>query len=410
MALKIRRGTESQRQTVTFAAGEIVWTTNGHKLYVGDGITTGGIDVASQLGGTGILYNQTSGKLDIDLTNTNTDTLTEGNNNLYYTLERGKFAAGQALVDGNDFNSGIVFTYDDVHNRITAEVSPELGLPTQTGQGGKFLQTNGASTLWASVNASVSSDPSPTLGGNLSLNGHNITGTGNVSITGTVSSANAQFDTITLKDALSTLTFNVGANGLFVKGLQSSGNAQGAVITAYQSRGTLGTPLAVDAGDFLSGVATLAHNGSDYVFAGNFGIVQDPAFTFNSSSTSIPTGFVITVPDNSNNPVTYTFNSQGILNTPTLWAGNGNATHPSIAFSTDGSVDTGFFHPGDGILCISTDGTERVRVDNGGMRVAGFMKVANVNGTLPNPPEAGMIVLDGTTFKGYNGSAWVALN
>jgi len=61
MALKIRRGTDSQRGGITFAAGEIIWTTNTHKLYVGDGVTAGGIDIAAQLGGVGIQYNQSTG-------------------------------------------------------------------------------------------------------------------------------------------------------------------------------------------------------------------------------------------------------------------------------------------------------------------------------------------------------------
>jgi len=38
------------------------------------------------------------------------------------------------------------------------------------------------------------------------------------------------------------------------------------------------------------------------------------------------------------------------------------------------------------------------------------LKVSDVAGTLPSSPQAGMIVLDGTTFKGYNGSSWVNLN
>lgn len=93
-----------------------------------------------------------------------------------------------------------------------------------------------------------------------------------------------------------------------------------------------------------------------------------------------------------------------------ITVGDGTASNPSIVFGTDGSIDTGIFHPQDGVVCVSSNGTEALRIDNGGARVNGFMKVANVNGNLPNPPEAGMIVLDGTTFKGYNGSAWVNLN
>jgi hypothetical protein len=88
----------------------------------------------------------------------------------------------------------------------------------------------------------------------------------------------------------------------------------------------------------------------------------------------------------------------------------GTEAIPSITFTGEGSLDTGIWSDGDGILCISANGTEKVRVDTGGMRVDGFIKVAQVSGTLPTPPEAGMIVLDGTTFKGYNGSAWVDLN
>lgn len=93
-----------------------------------------------------------------------------------------------------------------------------------------------------------------------------------------------------------------------------------------------------------------------------------------------------------------------------ITVGDGTASNPSIAFGTDGSIDTGIYHPGDGIVCVSSNGTEKLRVDSGGARVNGFLKVAQVSGSLPNPPEAGMIVLDGTTFKGYNGSDWVNLN
>jgi hypothetical protein len=100
----------------------------------------------------------------------------------------------------------------------------------------------------------------------------------------------------------------------------------------------------------------------------------------------------------------------GNPNVDKITLGDGTATNPSLVFATDGSVDTGLFHPGDGVVCVSSNGQEKLRVDGGGVRVEGFMKVAQVGGNLPNPPEAGMIVLDGTTFKGYNGFSWVNLN
>jgi hypothetical protein len=99
-----------------------------------------------------------------------------------------------------------------------------------------------------------------------------------------------------------------------------------------------------------------------------------------------------------------------VSSTQTLFPA-GTASIPSITFTGEGALDSGIWTAGDGIICVSINGTEKVRVDSGGMRVPGFMKVGGfATVSLPSPPEAGMIVLDGTTFKGYNGTAWVNLN
>ena len=45
--LQLKRGLESTRTTQTPAAGEIIVTTDDHKLYVGDGSTAGGIPIAA---------------------------------------------------------------------------------------------------------------------------------------------------------------------------------------------------------------------------------------------------------------------------------------------------------------------------------------------------------------------------
>lgn len=52
MPLQFRRGTDAQRTAVTPAAGEPLWVTDTTKLYVGDGTTAGGIEIAGG-GGTG---------------------------------------------------------------------------------------------------------------------------------------------------------------------------------------------------------------------------------------------------------------------------------------------------------------------------------------------------------------------
>jgi|688.fasta_scaffold110699_5 hypothetical protein len=51
MPLQFRRGTDAQRSAVTPAAGEPLWITDTSKLYIGDGTSTGGIEVSG--GGSG---------------------------------------------------------------------------------------------------------------------------------------------------------------------------------------------------------------------------------------------------------------------------------------------------------------------------------------------------------------------
>jgi len=45
--LKVKRGPESTRTSQSLDAGELILTTDGHKLYVGDGSTAGGVPVAA---------------------------------------------------------------------------------------------------------------------------------------------------------------------------------------------------------------------------------------------------------------------------------------------------------------------------------------------------------------------------
>jgi hypothetical protein len=53
MPIQFRRGTDAQRTAVTPAAGEPIWVTDTTKLYVGDGTTAGGIEIAGGGGGGG---------------------------------------------------------------------------------------------------------------------------------------------------------------------------------------------------------------------------------------------------------------------------------------------------------------------------------------------------------------------
>jgi hypothetical protein len=126
MALQIRRGPTVDRTGKLFAEGELVYDTQEKAIYIGDGTTLGGKAASS------------------------------------YTDERAVDAVGLALVAGT---GNVVFTYgntEDTANRIDASITLDGGL------------------------LDVVADTSPQLGGDLDLNTRNITGTGNVNITGTV--------------------------------------------------------------------------------------------------------------------------------------------------------------------------------------------------------------------------------
>lgn len=392
MALRIRRGTNAQRTGRVFETGEIVYTTDAQQLWIGDGLTSGGIPVVgSNIAGYGLLYNATTRK--IEVSGITSDDVTQGTNNKYFTTELAVDAVGAALVAGNATNVGITFTYsqtEDDAGRINATVALDgVGI------------------------GAVIDDTSPQLGGNLDLNENGITGTGTIDITGNIDTVG--YVTATAVRA-GTFTADLLNNPIDFKsnsldtfnfyGVDSVGGI--ASLQLKVSAGTVAAPTNTSADDVLGGYKVYGYRGGDYKQAigiiGKWDADADFGTTLPKSTIIFGTG------NNGTGNNLATFDGNGVFTVPTLSAGDGTASNPSIVFTTDGSKDSGFFHPGDGIICISTDATERVRIDNGGMRVNGFMKVAQVSGTLPSPAEAGMIVLDGTTFKGYNGSAWVALN
>ena len=123
MPLQIRRGTDAERQgSFTPAEGELIYTTDTKKLYVGDGITPGGVAIDTVGGGASVLG---------DLTD----------------------------VSGAAPTVGQVLKWDG------ANWVPDT-------------DTTGMSAL--------ADDDSPALGGNLDLNSSSITGSGNINIIGDI--------------------------------------------------------------------------------------------------------------------------------------------------------------------------------------------------------------------------------
>ena len=396
MALRIRRGTEAQRTGVTLEIGEVVWTTDYRQLWVGDGLLPGGYPVVgANVAGYGLSYNATSHKLEV--AGLTTDDIAQGSNNKYFSNELAQDAT--ATLFNNGSHTGITFQYDDTGAAINAVVTSEV---TQDNIWSMFRDgthsnitfnyiDNGASagvinatvTLDGVGIASVQADTAPTLGGNLTLNSRNITGNGNISTTGNITatgalsitgtglftstltsntSVSAPIVTATTQLNVGTITSDVngvdvlvdGTAPLTVVGIGGGGAGFGGQVyfSVKAARGTTALPTTTAAGDSLGGFTIQGYTGTGY-----------------SPSSLIVSGW------EAGATLSDTF-PKSIL---TLAAGGGGSTLQQATFNSNGV----FYAP--------------------------VIKVSDVAGSLPTP-QAGMIVLDGSTFKGYNGSSWVNLN
>ena len=112
MALKLRRGTEANRTSITPAEGEIIYVTDTKKLYVGDGSTPGGVLQGGSGGGslTGITDNATVSVLtlgdatisiDADLSITGQEIVGDGDINISGDITAS--GAGTGIITANSF-------------------------------------------------------------------------------------------------------------------------------------------------------------------------------------------------------------------------------------------------------------------------------------------------------------------
>jgi hypothetical protein len=112
--------------------------------------------------GYGLTYNNISHK--IQVAGLTADDITNGVNNKFFSTELAQDAAASLFTTGSHTN--ISFAYDDTLGKLNATVVLDgIGL------------------------TDVVNDTSPSLGGNLDLNNYNISGTGNITITGKFNSS-----------------------------------------------------------------------------------------------------------------------------------------------------------------------------------------------------------------------------
>jgi hypothetical protein len=181
----------------------------------------------------------------------------------------------------------------------TATASAVFTLPSADGSNGQFMTTDGSGNLsFATVSTDLIADTTPQLGGDLDLNGSDITGNGDISITGGITaSANldiggdAQIDgKLTVGDSTDVNATSVieGAGTIWIDPTPAGGNTAGTVIVKgnFQVDGTTtsinSTTLEVDDLNI-----TVAKGAADAAAADGAGLTVDGAgatFTYDASN------------------------------------------------------------------------------------------------------------------------------
>jgi hypothetical protein len=267
MALQIRRGTDTQRQTIRFNAGELVYTTDYKDLFVGDGSTDGGIRIAPIKSLNGLTGSAATGALTIT-----TDNVAAGATNKYYSSTQARIDAGAALVAGNVGNTGISFTYNTGANSITAVVtaggySLPTAAPTELGgvkisQGGLAIDGAGLLSVITPVAAGVAGQLTYYTGVNaVAASGTGLTWKttsvqigeigGELSVAGLVDATRLQLSRDLTKGGLFIATQNNGLseNDTFSISTAHTSATDPVSMNLYRSRGTIASAASVQTND-----------------------------------------------------------------------------------------------------------------------------------------------------------------
>lgn len=302
MALRLRRGTDAERQLITPVEGELIYTTDTKLLYVGDGSTAGGTLVTGAGGGSSTLDALT----DTDLTGAaNNDVLTfvSATNKWEAVAVPGVGTIGLNDLDDVDTTgllSGDLLQFDGV--RFVPKTLDEVFLPDGT-LSGAFL-----GTLDGDMNGSVFADDSTLIvdgvTGNVSANVLSV-GNGGILVTKTGNSLdvysflqNGRIDDVTFRTNLFAL-----------KGDLAEG--EGATFSTSTSRGTIAAPTGLQAGDFAGSIQFSAYKTSLSDYRSNAGIIA--SIDTVSGTDDIPSKLSVFLRDPDGTPFfPLTINSKGV--------------------------------------------------------------------------------------------------
>lgn len=333
MSLRIRRGTDAERSGVTFLEGELVYTTDTKKMFVGDGTTVGGIAVDSTVGS----INQMS---DVNIVGIQTGQILQWDGSQFIA---GDDQGDKESVTGADSTILVDATNSSINldGTVKGHIIPDQNETYNLGSASKkfndlFLSgttitlgtatissTGGEITLSQPINAEVKSS------GNIDTNDNTITNTaagGNITVAPT---AGKQFR---IDDTVGGTSFSVDTTAKSV----NVHNGYGLKLATFASADYTAISGSEQAGQivFDNPTKTLKlYNGAGWTSiagggAGGSGIVEGQTYDINISGDIIGTDSTIIFNQNTKN-----INVQDIT-TVTLDV-NGSAFADDLTVTTD---------------------------------------------------------------------------
>jgi hypothetical protein len=205
--LQLRRGTTVQHSTFTGAVGEVTVDTTKDTVVVHDGTTAGGKPLATEAYVTSAIQ-----------TKDNSDEITEGSTNLYFTTTRARdaFSASTGISITSGAISSTITQYTDALARGAVSVTDSggdgslaynntTGVITYTGPSASDVRAHfSAGTGVTITDGAVAIGQAVGTGSNVTFN--DLTVSGNLTVSGTTTTVNTE--TINLADNIITLNSN----------------------------------------------------------------------------------------------------------------------------------------------------------------------------------------------------------
>lgn len=331
MALRLRRGTNAERQTITPLQGELIYVTDTKKLYIGDGATQGGVLVGPFDAATFDIVNDVTPQLGGNLDLNGNSIVGTGNININGTITAtGNIGLGDNVSDeitvtgviNSDLRPAIddTYTLGDISRQWKSLWATQVNVDTTLAVGTRIAKLGGpiedsSAVLWDAETDTISVNNviAANLDGNLTgsvfsddsgtvlVDAINSTlGTGLLLLTGR---------TIRVPDELILDTDKVSQ---FKYGVDGNPDNM-AYLNLTGARGTVEEPTSVQVGDLIGSFASAGWNGSDLETK----TLITSAIDSVTGTNPRPGKFLFSVHDFDGNYSTYaSLNSRGVFENP----------------------------------------------------------------------------------------------